>query len=181
MVAVALVVVSCAQGDTAESTTSLATSTSSPETTSTTSATTTTLPPTTSSTSGPTTTTLAPTTTTVAPTTTTTLQPFPQAKQSFEQGGEAWVVYLAVAEEFGGAELDEAVAQAESYGFFAGPGDINCDVGAAAAVGVPEGGSEAVVGVYFDGVVDASLFVVALADRGHDVVGLGRVQTYCLD
>lgn len=179
--ALALVLTSCAESDTAGSTTSLPTTTSAPAATSTTVEATTTLPPTTSSTVGATTTTLAPTTTTVAATTTTTLRPFPPAKQTFEQGGEAWAIYLAVANDFDAAELDEAVAVADSYGYFAGVGDINCDVGAAAAVGVPESGSEAVVGVYFDGLVDASLFVVALADRGQDVVGMGRIQTFCLD
>jgi len=39
----------------------------------------------------------------------------------------------------------------------------------------------AVVGAYFDTALDAARFVVALDARGHSVLGMGLVQTYCLD
>jgi hypothetical protein len=133
-------------------------------------------------TTAPATTTTIPTTTTsTTPTTSTTLPEFPQAKDPLEHGGDAWAVYLAVADDFGDSSLDEASSLADSYGYFAGVSDINCDQGAAAAVGVPSGGSEAVVGVYFDSELDANQFVLAYEARGHTVAGTGLVQTYCLD
>lgn len=127
-----------------------------------------------------TTTSLVTTTTTLA-STTTSLPPFPSPKSQLEHGGEAWAVYLAVAGDFADPSLDEAAATAQSYGFFAGATDINCDQGAAEAVGLAPGGSEAVVGVYFDSEVDANQFVLAIEARGHAVAGVGLVQTFCLD
>jgi hypothetical protein len=135
----------------------------------------TTTPPTTSTTVG------ATTTTSTVPTTSTTLPEFPSAKEPLEHGGDAWAVYLAVADDFGDPSLDEASSLAETYGYFAGVADVNCDQGAAEAVGVSSGGSEAVVGVYFDSEMDANQFVLAYEARGHTVAGMGLVQTYCLD
>lgn len=114
------------------------------------------------------------------PTTTTTLPEFPPAGE-LEHGGESWAVYLAFADDFSDPSLSEASALAESYGFFAGTTDINCDQGAAEAIGVAPGGSEAVAGVYFDSEIDANQFVLAYEARGHSVAGIGLVQTFCLD
>jgi cell division septation protein DedD len=122
----------------------------------------------TSTSSTPTTSTTTPpaTTTTTLASTTTSLPPFPNPKSQLEHGGESWAVYLAVADDFADPALDEAAATAQSYGFFAGATDINCDQGAAEAVGVAPGGSET---------------VLAIQARGHPVVGTGLVQTFCLD
>ncbi|MGD2101807.1 MAG: hypothetical protein PVG83_06175 [Acidimicrobiia bacterium] len=141
---------------------------------------TTTVAPATTTTVPTTTTTLPPTTTTTLPTTTTTLPEFPPAG-GLDHGGESWAVYIAVADDFGDPSLDEASALADSYGFFAGTTDINCDQGAAEAIGVAPGGSEAVVGVYFETELDANQFVIAWEARGHTVAGVGLVQTFCLD
>lgn len=137
----------------------------------------------TSTSSTPTTSTTTPlaTTTTALASTTTTLPPFPVPNSQLEHGGESWAVYLAVTDDFADPALDEAAATAQSYGFLAGATDINCDQGAAEAVGVAPGGSEAVVGVYFDSELDANQFVLAIQARGHPVAGTGLVQTFCLD
>lgn len=168
---IAVAVLACSSEGTAEETT-----TSAPAPT-----TTTTAAPTTTTTAPSTTTTLPATTTTTIPTTTTTLSPFPPAAETLEHGGEIWAVYLAVADDFSDPGLDDAVALAEMYGYLAGAGDMGCDQGASDAIGIPEGGGEAVVGVYFNSEADASLMVAALAERGHEVAGMGRVQTFCLD
>ena len=164
-----LLVGACSSGTSSSTTTGEASTTTEAMVTSTSSA------PTTS------TTTMLDTTTTTLSSTTTSLPPFPSAESQLEHGGESWAVYLAVAGDFADPALDEAAATAQSYGFFAGATDINCDQGAAEAVGVAPGGSEAVVGVYFDSELDANQFVVAIEARGHEVVGVGLVQTFCLD
>lgn len=168
---VALMLLASCSSDGGESTTTteLSTSTSGAAVTSTTT------PPTTS------TTVMVTTTTSTIPTTSTTLPAFPPAKEPLEHGGDAWAVYLAVADDFGDPSLDEASSLADTYGYFAGVTDINCDQGAAEAVGVSSGGSEVVVGVYFDSELDANQFVLAYETRGHTVAGIGLVQTFCLD
>lgn len=159
-----LMLASCSPDDADTTTTEASTSTSTGPTTTTAPVTTTTSP--------------APTTTLPAPT--TTLPEFPPAGD-LEHGGETWAVYIAVADDFSAPNLTDATAQAELYGFFAGTTDINCDQGAAEAIGVAPGGSEAVVGVYFETEPEATQFVVAWEARGHIVEGMGQVQTFCLD
>jgi hypothetical protein len=171
LVLTALMFLAACSSDEAGSTTTTAGSSTS---TSGVSVTTTTTPPTTS-------TVIATTTTSTLPTTSTTLPEFPPAKDALEHGGDAWAVYLAVADDFGDPSLDEASSLAETYGYFAGVTDINCDQGAGEAVGVASGGSEVVVGVYFDTELDANQFVLAYEARGNAVAGVGLVQTYCLD
>jgi hypothetical protein len=98
-------------------------------------------------------------------------------------GGDAWAVYLAVATDYAAPEITDAIALMEDLGYVAGwgSGDLACDRGGARALGVDPSDSYAVVGAYFDTVLDAARFVVALDARGHPVLGLGLVRTYCLD
>jgi len=136
---------------------------------------------TTTTTTPATTSTVAQVTTTTLPATTTTLPELPPAKDDLEHGGQAWAVYLAVSEDFTDPDLLEAATVADTYGYFAGVTDINCDQGAAAAVGIAPGGSEAVVGIYFDSEADAEAFILAWEARGLETIGSGLVQTFCLD
>jgi hypothetical protein len=167
----AVLSVACGGGDTAESTTSTLAST----TTSTTLATTTTQAATTTST-------IVTTTTTVA-STSTTLPEFPQTLASLTHGGDAWAVYLAVADnyEFDAPELEEAKDLAEMYGIEIGTGELACDHGGAEALGLDPDGDWAAVSALFESEADAKQFVDAFEARGHSVVGMGLVQTFCLD
>lgn len=162
-----LLITACSPDDAADTTTTLADTTTVAET------------PTTTTTLQATTTT-APATTTPVPSTTTTVPEFPEAGD-LEHGGDTWAVYLGVADDFGDPSLSDVSALAASYGFFGGTTDINCDLGAAELIGIAPGGSEAVVGVYFDNEADANQFILAWEARGHTVEGVGMVQTYCLD
>ena len=124
---------------------------------------------------------------TPAPTTstppTTTLAPLPPTQEQPVHGGDAWAVYLAVSTDISGPEIADAIALLEDLGYVAGwgSGDLACDQGGAQAVGVDPSDNYAVVGAYFDTALDAARFVVALDARGHSVLGIGLVQTYCLD
>lgn len=111
------------------------------------------------------------------------LAPLPPAQEEPVHGGNAWAVYLAAATDISDPEIADAIALLEDLGYVAGwgSGDLACDRGGAQAVGVDPSDGYAVVGAYFDTVLDAARFVVALDARGHSVLGLGLVRTYCLD
>ena len=114
---------------------------------------------------------------------TTTLAPLPPTQEEPVHGGSAWAVYLAVATDISDPEIADAIALLEDLGYVAGwgSGDLACDQGGAQTVGVDPSDNYAVVGAYFDTALDAARFVVALDARGHSVLGIGLVQTYCLD
>ena len=124
---------------------------------------------------------------TPAPTTstppTTTLAPLPPTQEQPVHGGDAWAVYLAVSTDISDPEIADAISLLGDLGYVAGwgSGDLACDQGGAQAVGVDSSDNYAVVGAYFDTALDAARFVVALDARGHSVLGIGLVQTYCLD
>ena len=124
---------------------------------------------------------------TPVPTTTTPptapLAPLPPTQEQAVHGGSAWAVYLAVSADISAPEIADAIALLEDLGYVAGwgSGDLACDQGGAQAVGVDPSDNYAVVGAYFDTALDAARFVVALDARGHSVLGIGLVQTYCLD
>jgi hypothetical protein len=167
------------QADTPTPTTPVTTTTTAPpETTTAAPAETTTTPvPTTTTTVATTTTTPEPTTSEPAETT-TTLPPFPSPRESLEHGGEAWVVILAGADDFGDPALDDAVTAAADAGYVTGPTD--CDFGAAQALGMSDDAHVVSVSVYFETEADAQAALVAFAARG--VSGtVATVNTYCLD
>jgi hypothetical protein len=131
-----------------------------------------------SSTTPPTTTTIIATTTTV-PATTLHLPAFPPERPNLEHGGDAWVVVLAASEEFEDPILAEAVGHARDAGYLTGATD--CDVGAAAAVGLSESDRHYyTVSVYLNSETDAEVALEAFLARGVDGA-VARVQTYCLD
>lgn len=165
--AFAVLVAGCA--GTAETTTSTAQQSTEPTVTTTIVVTTTSTPATT--------TTTTPSTTTVPPTTTIELPAFPPERTSLEHGGDAWVVVLAAAEDFGDPVLVAAQKAAEDGGFTTGPTD--CDAGAAELLGL-SGGHYATVSVYLNTEADAKAALAAFEAR--DVEGaVGVVQTFCLD
>lgn len=93
-----------------------------------------------------------------------------------EHGETYWGLYLAVGESLEEAELDEAIRQAEFIGYTPAVGDITCDDGAAAELGVPEQSSG--VAIYFATREDAE---AAAAMFEPLPVGIAEVTTYCLD
>jgi hypothetical protein len=111
------------------------------------------------------------------------LAPLPPAQEEPVHGGDAWAVYLALSTDISGPEIADAIALLEDLGYVAGwaIGDLACDQGGAQAVGVDPSDGYAAVRAYFETVLDAARFVVALDARGHSVLGIGLVQTYCLD
>lgn len=177
IVAIALLAVACSPTavDVADSTTSLPVSSTTSQTAGTDAS-----QGTTAATSVEPATSLVPTTT-LGSTITTSLPVFPSQKESFEHGGEAWAVYLAIADEFDDPSLSRAVSLAEEHGYWAATGDLGCDAGGAEATGVEPSGTWVAVGVYFDSEGKAMGFVNALVARGHPVVGFGPIRSYCLD
>lgn len=160
--ALILTLAACVTVDTATSTTPPSTAgstlaTTSPEPTATLPSTTTTAPP------GPT-------------TTTTDLPGFPPERESLEHGGDAWVVVLAGSDSVNDPALTEAIQAAEDAGYATGPTD--CDEGAEAALGMPDG--TLTVSVYLETEADAEAALLAFEARG--VTGVvALVQTFCLD
>ncbi|HEX6145362.1 MAG TPA: hypothetical protein VF083_01200 [Acidimicrobiia bacterium] len=119
-----------------------------------------------------------PSTTTTAPPepTTTDLPGFPPERESLEHGGDAWVVVLAGSDNVNDPALTEAIQAAEDAGYATGPTD--CDEGAEAALGMPDG--TLTVSVYFETEADAEAALLAFEARG--VTGVvALVQTFCLD
>jgi hypothetical protein len=122
------------------------------------------------------TTTLPPTTTTTSQPSTTALPQFPPGRETLEHGSDTWVVVLAGSDDFEDPVLVEAVEAAEDAGYLTGPTD--CDIGAAEALGQPEG--NLTVSVYLESESDAEAALLAFEARG--VTGVvAQVQTFCLD
>jgi len=136
-----------------------------------------TTPSTLATTSSQATTTLPPTTTTAPPEPTTTDLPgFPPGRDSLEHGGVTWAVVLAGAETADDPALSEAIEAAEQAGYEAGGTD--CDEGAPAALGQPDG--RITVSVYLETEADARAALVAFEARGVSGV-VAQVTTFCLD
>jgi hypothetical protein len=118
---------------------------------------------------------------TTVPTTTTPaeqLPDFPPPAESLTHGGDAWVVVLAASEGFADPLLAEAVLAAEAAGYSTGPTD--CDVGAVAALGLPDDRQYYTVSVYLSSEEDAIAARDAFAARGVGAT-VAEVQTFCLD
>lgn len=161
-VALALFTVSCAAQSTESTTTSSLVST-----TSTQAATTTTRVVTT---------TAEPTTTTLAGTTTPSPPAFPAEATSLQHGGDIWAVVLAGSNDFEDPGFVAAQAAADEAGYTTGATD--CDLGAAEALGLPEG--TYTISVYFD--TEAIAEQARAAFEARSVPGVvAMVQTYCMD
>ncbi|HEX5948840.1 MAG TPA: hypothetical protein VFZ45_04670 [Actinomycetota bacterium] len=92
-----------------------------------------------------------------------------------EHGEKYWAVYLAVGD---GPELEDAIAYltGEQGIEFPGPTDVNCDQGAAEALG-PDAGPLSVA-AYFDSEEDARAWAETLPGPP---VAIAEVRTFCLD
>lgn len=102
-------------------------------------------------------------------------QPSPPSPVVPEHGGTSWAVYLAVGK---GPELEDAIAYlTEERGIeLPGPTDIDCDQGAAEALG-PDAGPLGVA-VYFETEEGARAWADTLPSPP---VGIAEVRTFCLD
>lgn len=114
---------------------------------------------------------------TVASTTATSPTPSlnPVGGAHVEHGGRYWAVYVALGE-LGDPALDDASAQLAAEGIESYPGTLNCDQGAAEALGVPD--DTGAVGVYFETRDQAEAFAATLDPPP---AGIARVRTYCAD
>jgi hypothetical protein len=96
-----------------------------------------------------------------------------------EHGGTYWGVYLAVAASLDDPKIREWTEQAERLAYTPSVGDLACDQGAAAALGVAEGSSR--VAIYFATREDAEAAYADVVTRYREPFGIARVTTYCLD
>ena len=105
---------------------------------------------------------------------------WPAPKEQFAHGGTAWGVYLAVERGTSTdvAKLRSASQQAASVGYEASDGDVGCDRGAREALRLDPAKQYVAAVVYFGSEADARKFV-DLYQPG--VVGIARVETFCLD
>ncbi|HEY6634770.1 MAG TPA: hypothetical protein VI141_04065 [Acidimicrobiia bacterium] len=122
------------------------------------------------------TTTAEPTTTTLAVTTLPSLPVFPAEAASLEHGGDIWAVVLAGSDDFDDPGFVAAQAAADEAGYTTGPTD--CDLGAAEALGLPDG--TYTISVYFD--TEAIAEQARAAFEARSVPGVvALVQTFCMD
>ncbi len=130
-----------------------------------------------------TTTTAEATTTTVADTTTTTAggappADFPPERTELVHGGFTPAVVLAAAPAVDEPALAAAMIAAQDAGYST-VGPTDCDAGAPAVLGAPEGSYT--VSVYFETAEDAQQAVAAFEADGYAGAAAGTVQTFCLD
>ncbi|MBN2798825.1 MAG: hypothetical protein JXX28_06715 [Deltaproteobacteria bacterium] len=97
-----------------------------------------------------------------------------------DSGGQYWAVYVAVSDDGTAPELRQAEAALRALGLELGAtmasGQLNCDVGSAAALHRSE--DAFAVSVYFATEADARAFA---ASWGRPAVGVARVSPICLD
>jgi hypothetical protein len=89
-------------------------------------------------------------------------------------------VYLAVATEYDAPNLLQAEAEVDALGvgYRTGRGDMGCDYGAAAALGLDPEAYLYTTSLHFWDEADAQRFVDLFEP---EVVGIALVRTYCLD
>jgi hypothetical protein len=93
-------------------------------------------------------------------------------------GGTYWAVYPWVGA-VGSREADDVSAWLlQEFGIEAGPGDLDCDQGAAEALGTD---AEQGIGVYFETADEANSFALQAGLLDHTRRVIARVTTYCLD
>jgi hypothetical protein len=103
----------------------------------------------------------------------------PPPSTPIEHGGTYWGLYLAVAGDAEDPTLAEWVERAEGAGYTTGAGELACDDGAAAELGVPPEWFG--VAVYFASPEDAEAASEWFATNSGEPYGIARVTTYCLD
>jgi hypothetical protein len=102
---------------------------------------------------------------------------FPPERTELVHGGDAWVVVLAAGASDDDPALIAAVEAATEAGYTTGP--TTCDLGAAEAIGAPEG--SLTVSVYLMSETDAQLALAAFEAIGITGGVVAVVATYCLD
>ncbi len=110
----------------------------------------------------------------------TTATGFPPARADLQHGGTTWAVVLTGAEDADAPSIQQAVQAAAAAGYTTGPTD--CDVGAAEALDMADGGTGVyTVSVYFDTQAQAEQALTAFHQHGYDAGRVAQVTTYCLD
>jgi hypothetical protein len=111
----------------------------------------------------------------------TDLPDFPDEFESFH-GSTPWAVYLEVSDDAESPALaaaGQSVIEAGYSDAYYGGGQLGCDQGAPEALGFS--GDAHTVATYFETQAEAQQARAAFEARGHEVVGVAHVKTYCLD
>lgn len=106
---------------------------------------------------------------------------WPRALGEPTQGDPVWAVYLAVAHSSSDAAIDQAQQAAAGVGYAAVIGDVACDQGALAALGLAENDFWSAASLYFATRQDADDFVASYQAQGGQVVGSAKINLGCLD
>lgn len=99
----------------------------------------------------------------------------PLPGRDLRRGGGTWGVYFAVSE-FGDPEVERVAARLQAQGHEPSTLSLECDRGAADALGVPE--QSAAVALYFGSESEARAFADAVEPAPD---GVARVETGCID
>ncbi|HEX2051429.1 MAG TPA: hypothetical protein VHJ34_12495 [Actinomycetota bacterium] len=99
----------------------------------------------------------------------------PLPGRDLRRGGGTWAVYFAVSE-FGDPEVERVAARLQAQGHEPSTLSLECDRGAADALGVPE--QSAAVALYFGSESEARAFADAVEPAPD---GVARVETRCID
>ena len=106
---------------------------------------------------------------------------WPKALGEPAQGDRVWAVYLAVAHSSTDPLIDQALQAAASVGYTGITGDVACDQGALAALGLDEHDFWSAASLYFATKADADDFVASYQAEGSKVVGSAKINLGCLD
>lgn len=106
---------------------------------------------------------------------------WPRALGEPTSGGQVWAVYLATGHSSSDAGIDRAVADAAAVGYDAVVGDLACDQGAIAALGLNQHDFWSAATIYFATESDVNTFLASYRARVGEVVGYARVSLGCLD
>ena len=99
----------------------------------------------------------------------------PLTGRALRRGGETWGVYFEVSE-LGDPDVERTAARLEAQGHEPSTLSLQCDRGAAEALGVPE--QRAAVALYFASEQEARAFAATAQPRPD---GVARVETLCID
>lgn len=92
-----------------------------------------------------------------------------------------WGVYLAIGHKATDPVIEGAVKDAAAVGYQAVVGDVACDGGAMAALGLDQYDYWSGATLYFGTESDARAFTAAYTRAGRSPVGVAQVSVGCLD
>ena len=97
------------------------------------------------------------------------------------EGESAWAVYLAVAHSSSDPAMQAAQEEAAKVGYGAVIGDLACDRGSIAALGLDEHDYWTGAVLYFKNSKDAEDFANSYLVSGGTVIGTAKIGLGCLD